>query len=298
MKKNFCVTTDTCADYFASEYKKLDIPFVHVKRVLNGEEIFEVYDSQEEYDAFYESLKTERPTTAATNETEFEEFFTKVLAEREGDIVHVCLSSGLSLTYDNALKAVENMKDKLGSRKIHIVDSLIATAGMAMQVEHLIELRDKGVATEEAVASVINLRDHQQGWIVVSDLFHLKRGGRISGVKAMLGTVLGMKPILHVAKSGKVVIENKKMGVKKSVAYIMDKIKELGEKAKEKFVESPLYIIRTTICDAYIELKKAIKEKYPTIKIKEGIIGPTLGTHSGPSACCVLWQGAPRLDIK
>jgi len=295
----FVVTTDSCADFFKSDYEKMNVPYIIIKRILDGVEISEVYDSEQECEEFYEKLKNgERPTTVAGNEQEFIEFFTKVLSETKGDIVHICLSSGLSVTYDNAIKAVEAMQPKLNGRKIHIVDSLIATWGMAMLVERLVEMRDVGMDTGEAIEKIKEIRDHQQGWFVITDLFHAKRGGRISGTKAMIGSVLGIKPIMIIAKNGKLAIQGKAIGAKKAVKYLVDKVEEMGAKVRDKFMDTTLYIVRTTKGEIYEDIKKALAEKFPKLKVKEGIMGPTIGTHAGSTATAILFEGAPRLDLK
>jgi len=297
-KKNFIVTSDSCADLFKSDYEKMQVPLIVVKRVLNGEEHSDVYDSEAELDTFYESLKTERPSTVAVNTQEFVEFFTKVLSETEGDIIHICLSSGLSLTYDNAIKALPELEKIAKGRKIHIIDSLLATYGEAILVEALVEMRDAGFSTEDALAKAIHLRDHTQGWVVVSDLYHLKRGGRISGAKAAIGTILGIKPVICASKYGKLAIENKAKGTKKAVSYLMEKLEELGDMANPDFLDSSMYILRTTKTDTYDELKKEIQSKYPSVTLKEGIIGPVIGTHVGGEAVAIIFVGAPKLDIQ
>ena len=263
----------------------MDVPYIIVKRVLDGEEIEDMYDSREELDAFYESLKTQRPTTTALNTQEFEEFFSKIMDERPGDIIHVCLSSGLSLTYDNAVKAIPTLKKKYPDRKVHVIDSRSATTGQGLQVDRLIELRDSGVSTEDAIKIAEELKINVHIWAMISDLGHLKRGGRISGAKAMIGTVLGVKPILHVAKSGKIAIENKMKGTKNAVNYIIEKIVEHGDMKNDDFLDSTLYLIQTTESDNFTELKKQVTQRFPTLNIKEAIIGPVVGSHVGGSAC-------------
>jgi len=289
----FVVTTDSCADFFKKDYQKMDVPYIIIKRVLNGVEVEDMYDSEAECNAFYESLrKGERPTTVALNTQEFEQFWGDILDRTEGDIIHVCLSSGLSLTYDNAVKAAANLKEKLGKRKIHVIDSLIATWGMGIMVEKLCKMRDEGIDTTEAVKRAEYTRDRLQGWVAVSDLFHLKRGGRISGAKAMIGTVLGIKPIIVIAKNGKLAIQNKMKGVKKAASYLLSKIEEMGG-----LVDGELRLIYSTKGEVYDEIKSMIAKTYPKMKVTEGIVGPVIGTHLGSNAVAILFEGIERLDI-
>lgn len=298
MKKNFIVTTDSCADWFKSEYAAQDVHCIPVKYVLGGAEISNVPNSAEEMEKFYENLKQgSLPSTVALNQTELEEFFGEVLGKTEGDIIHICLSSGLSLTYDNAVKAVKSINEKLQGRKIYLIDSLIATWGMGMMVDQLVEMRDNGTETQAAVDRILDLRDNMQGWVAVSDLFHLKRGGRISGAKAAIGTVLGIKPIIVLSKKGKLEVQNKMKGPRKAVAYLMEKMETLGEKCNPNFMNGTAYLARTTRGEIYELLKKAIAEKYPTLKVKECIVGTVVGTHLGNTAVALIFEGGARLDI-
>lgn len=270
-----------------------------MKRVLDGNEIGELFDSDKEYDAFYDTIKKgARPTTVALNPFELEEHFKKILnAEETGDIIHIPLSSGLSVTCENAIKVAETMNKTLKGRQIYVVDSLLATLGMGMQVEELITMRNEGKTTKEAIQRVQELRDRQQGWVIMSDLFHLKRGGRISGVKAAIGAILNIRPIIIINKKGKLVIENRMRGNAGAIKYVISKLETLGEKALADFLKKPIYVLRTSAGQLHDDVIAAIKEKYPSANIKSGIIGPIIGTHVGCGGVAVIFEGAKRLDI-
>ena len=297
--KNFIISTDSCVDIFKTTLEKNNVHCLVMKRALDGKEIGELFDSEREYDAFYDTLKKgAKPTTIALNPYEHEEHFKRILeAEPAGDIIHVPLSSGLSVTCENAQKVAAEINKTLTNRKIYIIDSLIASQGMAMLVEELIAMRDAGKTADEAVKRVTELRDNLHSWIIMSDLFHLKRGGRISGVKATIGTILNIKPIIIVNKRGRLVIENRMRGGAGAINYVLSKIETLGEHAKPDFFEQTLYFSRTSDSPLYDELIAAAKKKYPDIKIKRGIIGPIIGTHLGCGAAIVFFEGAKRLDI-
>ena len=136
----------------------------------------------------------------------------------------------------------------------------------------------------------------------MTDLFHLRRGGRISGVKAAIGTVLNLRPIIHLSKKGKLAIENKMRGNVKAIKYILSRMEKFGEKwAKDHggdFSKSTVWVVRTSKSDLHEMVKSAIKSAYPGVTIKDGIVGPIIGTHLGCGGVAVLFQGAPRLDIE
>jgi len=296
----FTISVDSSSDLYKSFLKANNIYCLVMKRVLNGKEIEELFDSEREFDNFYETLKKgDLPTTVAINPFELKEHFEKILkAEKDGDIIHVGLSSGLSLTQENALKAAAEVNETLKGRKVYAFDSLVATHGIVQLVDELIKLRDAGVATEDAIKRITELRDHQQGWVIMTDLFHLKRGGRISGAKAVIGAILGIKPIVCINDKGKLAIENKMRGNSGAINYILGKIKELGENARDDFKDGTIYAVRTSKSALFDELKSAVSEKYPTMKVKEAVIGPIIGTHLGCGGAIVLFEGAKRLSVK
>jgi len=178
-----------------------------------------------------------------------------------------------------------------------VVDSLIATVGMAYLVELAIGLRDGGIETEAAVARLTEARDRLQGWVVVGNLFHLKRGGRISGFKAALGTLLNMKPVIVLSKMGRLAIENTVKGYKKAIKYLLSIVDKLGVAALPDFFSRPVYMGRSSKSEAYDEFRRAFVEKFPKATFKELIVGPIIGTHLGDGCVIVLFEGAPRLDI-
>jgi len=300
MKKNFIISTDSCCDHYKSYLDKQNIYCIILKRILNGKEYIELYDSAEEFDKFYEELgKGALPTTSLLNIVELQEYFESIFkVEPQGDIVHVCLSSGLSATYGNAVRAAEIVNAKSGVRRVYVIDSLIATHGMSMQVDKLIEMRDAGMASQAAVKKCEEIRDHQQGWVIMSDLFHLKRGGRIGGFQAAIGSVLGIKPIICLNREGKLAMENKMRGAGNAIDYLLAKMKELGTNYGTDFSRSCLYLVRTSKSKLYDDFKAAVIKKYPKLKYTERIVGPIIGTHLGCGGICVLFEGAPRLDVK
>lgn len=298
--KQFTISTDSCVDLYRDYLKKNGVHCIVMKRVVNGQEFGELYNSKAEFEAFYEELKKGAlPTTTALNPFELQEHFEEIFEREKGDIIHLPLSSGLSVTCENALKAAEEVNKKYKARKVFVVDSLVATHGMAMLVDKLIEMRDSGMSAENALENIKQVRDRQQGWVIMSDLFHLKRGGRISGMAAAIGSLLGIKPIICVTKKGKLAIENKMRGSVNAIKYVLSKMETLGEKSWTGFAESTVYLVRTSESKLYDEFAAAVKAKYPKIKLKEDlVVGPIIGTHLGGGAAIVLFEGAPRLDIE
>jgi len=300
MDKRFIISTDSCCDHKKSYLEENNVPCIILKRVLNGKEIGELYDSDEEFENFFEEIKKGAlPTTTALNPTELQEHFESILkAEPHGDIIHLSLSSGLSVTCENAKRAAAEVNKNFKDRKVHIVDSLIATHGMSMLVDKLIEMRDAGITTENAIKKIESIRDHQQGWVIMSDLFHLRRGGRLSGFQAMVGSLLGVKPIICINREGKLAPENKMRGAGKAIEYVISKMEELGQKHGTDFSKQMVYLVRTSKSQIFDDFKAAALKKYPKLKYTERIVGPIIGTHLGSGGICILFEGAQRLDVK
>jgi len=301
--KAFIVSTDTCCDLPKSRLVELDVRYLILKRILGEEVISECFDTDKEFDAFYDTLKTgDLPTTTQLTPFEFKDYFQDIFAsETEGDIIHISLSSGLSGTYNNAVSAAKEvnreMEKKKDPRRVHVFDSLMATLGQGEQVEELCAMRDKGVAVKDAIAKLTKIRDHQQGWVIMSDLFHLRRGGRISGAKAAIGVVLNIRPIIHISTSGKLAFESKMRGNLKAIKYILSRMDKFGDKYNKDFGTSTVWVVRTSQSELHQQLKASIKSAYPSVTIKEAIVGPIIGTHLGCGGVAVLFRGAPRLDI-
>lgn len=297
MAKTFTLSTDSCVDMYKSELERRGIYCINLKYILDDQVVSVLYEKESEYDDFYNLIaKGAMPTTTQINPQEFKEHFEKILAaEKEGDIIHISLSGGLSKTCENAKNTADEMNKTLNGRKIYVLDSLICCCGIEVQLNRFEELRKTGVPAEKAIKIVEELRDGQNVWIIVNDLFHLKRGGRISGPKAVIGTVLGIKPIIIFAANGKLAIENKMRGTKKAVAYILSKMKEMSNNSD--FSGQDLYVIKTSQSDTADELDAAVRAMYPKATVKHRRIGPIIGTHVGNGMACVLFNGKKRLDI-
>ena len=308
MDKKFIVSCDTCADMPRSWYEKNGVHYIILKRIINGNEISECFDGDEDFDNFYASLKKgDLPTTTQLNPAELREYFEKILkAEKTGDLVHLSLSSGLSNTCNNAITTAEEMNKEFeakGSpRRVYVIDSLMGTLGIGEQVDQMVKMRDEGVETAEAIAKIEEWRTHQQGWVVMTDLFHLRRGGRIKASAAVIGALLNIRPIIHLSKQGKLPVENKVSGNIKAVKYLLSRMQKYGAEYMQKnggdFNKSTIWVVRTSNSELYDLLLSNVRMAYPEANVRTGIVGPIIGTHLGCGGVALLFHGAPRLDIE
>ena len=295
---SFIISTDNSADFFKSDMEKKGIYCVPLKRILENQTFTEIYDSDEEYDAFYKELdQGHLSTTSPVTPEQFEKHFAKILAaHKTGDIIHVPLSSNMSECYKNAVETAAKMNPTLKNRKIYVFDSLTCTSGINMLLDRLMEMRETTPA-ERALIILEGLRDTQQLFFIVDDLAHLVRGGRLKASKAFIGSLMGIKPILIMNRKGWPTVETSVKGSRKALKFLVKQTEKRAENKKETYDGKPIYLMRTNDTEQYTELKKLVEKKYPKAIIKENKIGPIIGTHTGSGTVGILFQGKARLDV-
>ena len=239
---------------------------------------FDEFAKDEDYKGFYDQIRAGKmPTTSQINIVEHEEFFETLLDKYEGDIVHVTLSSGLSSTYASACKAAENVNEKHGNR-VYVVDSLGATIATRHVVDEAQRLRDGGVCAADAAEQLKQFTYKLQTWFMPTDLMHLKRGGRVSGPSAYIGTALNIKPIINFDKYGALAVVQKKMGAGKGIAAMVEAFKKLSAAVPHK-----VYIASadSEFAEELLQKAKAVR---PDCQFEIGWIGPVIGAHTGCNA--------------
>lgn len=299
--KKFAISVDSCVDHYKSYIEGKDVYYIILKHIIGGVPYEHMYDSPEEYERFYESIRRgAMPTTSQLSPFEMQEYFERILQkEPERDIIHIPLSSGLSSTCDNAKAAAAKLNEGLSGRRIYVMDSLAATTSIALLTDRLIEMRDLWLSAAEAVKKLEYIRDRIQLWAIVGDLSHLRRGGRLSVIKATVGTILKIKPILIIDAAGKLTVECTAKGTKNAVECVLDKMKRYGPPGDSGFEKRGVYLTQTSAPETYAAFKEALLERYPRARIiKEGFTGPIIGTHVGPGTMAVVFEGKERLPGK
>jgi len=253
----FILTTDTSCDAFKSDLNAHNIPWIPLTYTLDGAEHADNYSSDNEYQAFYDKLATgAMPTTSQINTFAHEEFFEKVFANHpDGDIVHLTLSGGLSETVNSARIAASNMQERHASRKVHIVDTLSATQGHNQILDFALELRETATALE-AVAAIEEYRSKINAWFMVDDLHHLKRGGRVSKLSAVFGTLLKIKPILTINNEGKLAVVKKAKGHAGALNFLLEVIAQ-NKASKDS---GAFYVVNANAHPLVAQLKEKLQE--------------------------------------
>lgn len=282
----YTLASDATLDLPIDLIEKYDIAVVPMAFTLDGEEIMHYPDERNmTTEAFYDALKQgKKSVTSQINPATYVEFFTPILEKGE-DILYICFTSGLSGTYQSALIAKDMLMEDFPERTISVVDSLCASAGQGYFVYLAALKKEEGLSLTELEEWVIAHRNRIAHWFTVEDLFHLQRGGRLSFAEAMLGSALKIKPIISVDKDGKLYVENKVRGNKKSVEYMIEKINDTMDEE-----EHTLFIAHGDAEERALALKDKLLERTQAENIRITKIGPVIGSHTGPGMLAVLFM--------
>ncbi|MDE5562272.1 MAG: DegV family protein [Clostridiales bacterium] len=274
----FHLSTDTVCDVYKSELRERGIDYISTYYTIDGVEHKDEITRDDELKDFYAKIRGgEMPTTSQVTQNDYEEFFGELIKKCDGDIVHITISSGLTTSPLAARHVAEQILKETG-RRIYIVDSLAATIATRLVVDEAERLRDEDVSAEEAVAFLEDFVNHNHTWFMPTDLMHLKRGGRVSGPSAYIGTALNIKPILRFDPAGALVVMQKKIGASKGVAEMINIFKRDSAAKPHK-----VYIASADSDLAEGMLKKA-KAARPDCDIEVAMIGPVIGAHTGANA--------------
>lgn len=284
------ITTDNTADLPYSYYQEHDIEYMYLTYQLEGEN----YGKNNELNCkeFYDKMRNgSMPTTSQVNSEEAKEVLRPIL-EEGFDILHLAFSSGLSGSYNSVRLAAEELAEEFPERKIIVVDSLCASLGEGLFVDKAVELKEEGKTLEENVAW---LEEHKVNFchvFTVDDLFHLHRGGRVSKVAAVVGTMINLKPLLHVDNEGHLIPVGKVRGRKKSLAGLVAMMEERMGSWKDK--NEKIFISHGDCQEDAEYVAKLVKEKFGYETFLINTIGATIGTHSGPGTVALFFMGDYR----
>ena len=283
---DFKIVTDSGCDFTAAETEQMDVIRVPLSVLFKGK-LQDDFATDAERKILYNGVREgEMPTTSAVNPDGWANAMRPVL-EAGKDVLCLCFSSGLSTTYQSAVIAAEELKEEYPDRTINVVDSLCAALGQGLLVWHACAHRDAGESLAEVTAWVEANKLHICHWVTVEDLNHLKRGGRVSAATAMVGTMLNIKPIIHVNDEGKLVSVAKTRGRKAAIDYITKKVAEATDKE--------MVFVGHGDCREDAEVCAAIlKEKYGVKNVHIGYVGAVIGAHTGPGVLVTFFLGEKR----
>lgn len=281
----FILSTDTCCDDFKSHLKQNNIEYITMSYICEDEVLHDEANSFEDYENFYNEMRNGKVfSTTGLNVFEVREYFEYLLKKYNSDILHICLSSGISGTY-NIVQSVADELNENSENKIYVFDSLCVTQPQNVLVKYAKGLRDKEMSANEAMEALSNEVQHLMVYFFLNDLDALKRGGRISGIQAMMGKALQLRPLLTFDSEGKLRVIEKIMGTKKAIKTLMDKLVE----QYDENAEFPITLAYAG--ENYInELKNLVLSKFPNAQINIGPVGPVIASHTGPALTAIIFH--------
>ena len=284
---SYQIITDSCCDLTRQQYTDLNVICVPLTVLYNGES-HDNFTDPAAVKAFYDELRSGvMASTAAVNPEGWANAMKPALDKGE-DVLIIAFSSGLSTTYQSAVIAAKELQEVYPDRKICVVDSLCAALGQGLLVWHACRKRSEGLSVEENAAWVEENKLKLCHWVTVDELATLKRGGRISATTAVVGTMLNIKPIIHVDNDGHLISSAKVRGRKAAMEYLVKKFGETGVDRETVFIghgDCP---------EDAAQLEAMLKEAYGIRNITTGYVGPVIGAHTGPGVLVVFYMGEHR----
>lgn len=290
--RKFVITTDTTSDLPKDYISEHNITVLPLTYVLEG--ITYTQDNGLEFKEFYNKMKNgSMPTTSQVNPTQAKEVFDKLYNEGF-DILHIAFSSVLSGSYNSARIAAEEAMEENSDCKIIVIDSLCASMGEGLLIHKAVLMREEGKSIDEVANWIEENKLHVCHNFTPMDLFHLYRGGRVSKTAAIIGTMINVKPILHVDNEGRLIPIGKVRGRKKSLITLVDNMEQqLGSYLEENKRDGVFIGHGDSLEDAQF-VADLIKERFGIESFIIDYVGPVIGAHTGPGILALFFMGESR----
>lgn len=289
----FKIITDSTADLPADYLEEHQVGCMPISYILDG--VTYGGDRELDWKEFYALMRKEgkMPTTSQLNPAEIKKYMEECAGSFQ-EILYLAFSSGLSGTCGNARLAAGEVMEEHPGVKITVVDSLCASMGEGLFVHKAVKMRDEGRSMEETAGW---LESHIQNFVhvfTVDDLYHLYRGGRVSKAAAVVGTMVSIKPKLHVDDEGHLILIGKVRGRKKSLSALVDYMEEkMGSWAGEN-KDDMVFISHGDALEDAEYVRDQIKQRLGCEHFMISHIGPTIGAHSGPGTIALFFMGESR----
>ena len=287
-----CSTADLSEQHFQAR----DISYICFHFSLDGKHYPDDLGRSISFDAFYQAMANGAETkTSQINVEEFLAYFTPFLQAGK-DILHVCLSSGLSGVYNSACVARDTLAEQFPERQIYIVDSLGASSGYGLLMDRLADLRDSGMKLDDLYGWVQAHRLELHHWFFSTDLTFYIKGGRISKTAGAIGTILGICPLLNMDHLGRLIPRAKIRPKKKAFAEIVRRMEENAQGGTD--YSGKCYISHSACMEDARAVAQLVEARFPRLNGRVEIysVGTTIGSHTGPGTVALFFWGSPRED--
>ncbi len=288
---SFKIVTDSCANLTGELIEKYSVEIISLQYHMNDNSYDSYVKGQNpDFSDAYKFLREKgKITTSLVGRDECDRVIIPLLQQGE-DVLVLAFSSGLSGTYQNIVTAAEDYKEEFPDRKIIVVDTLAASMGQGLLVHYAVELKNQGKTMEEIAQWVEENKLNLVHIFTLDDLYFLKRGGRLSGAGAVVGTVLAIKPLMHVANDGKLYVTGKARGRKASIEHLINSLEEKGENIKDQTI----FIVHGDCKEDAKFIAAAVKTRYGVKDVVINCLDPVIVSHSGPNTLAIFFMGKER----
>lgn len=293
---NFVLSCCSTADLTKEHFEKRDIKYLCFHYALDGNTYDDDLYQSISSDDFYTALKNGAEcSTSQVNISEYLDFFTSHL-EQGKDILHICISSGISGSLNSARNAASIAAERFPDRKIYVVDSLAASSGFGLMMDKLADLRDDGMDIDQIYNWVEENKLRMHHWFFSTDLTFYVKGGRISKASGWFGGILNICPLLNVDFMGRLVPRHKARGKKNVIQETLKRMEMFAQNGLD--YSGKCYISHSDSIEDATALKNLVEAKFPNLygEVEIYNIGTTIGCHSGPGTVALFFWGEPRKD--
>ena len=289
----FKIVTDSTADLPKEYLAENEIGCLNLCYIMDGVTYGGETGKEMDVKEFYDQMRAGKmPTTSQVNPEEAKKYFESIIADGYMEILYLAFSSGLSGTCNSGRIAAEEIMEEHPDVKIIVIDSLCASLGEGLFVYYAVEMRKQGKSFSETAEW---MKKHIQNFVhmfTVDDLNHLHRGGRVSKTTAVIGTLVGIKPILHVDSEGHLVAVDKVRGRKKSLLKLVDYMQEKMGSFRED--NTMVMLSHGDAPEDAQFVADEVKKRFGIDKFLINPVGPTIGAHAGPGVIALFFLGEDR----
>lgn len=291
---DFILSCCSTADLTKEHFEQRNIHYICFHYELDGISYQDDLGQSMTFEDFYAAMQNGADTkTSQVNAAEFEEYFETFLQAGK-DVLHICLSSGISGTYNSANIAKDILTEKYPDRKIYIVDSLGASSGFGLLADKLADLRDEGKSIDEVYDWAMKNRLNVQTWFFSTDLTFYVKGGRVSKTSGFVGNLLNICPLLNMDDQGKLIPRQKIRTKRKVIQAIVEQMEQFAENRFD--YNGKCYISHSACPEDAKAVADMIEERFPKLngKVEINNIGTTIGSHTGPGTVALFFWGDAR----
>lgn len=293
---DYVISCCSTADLSKEHFEERDIKYICFHYMLDGKDYADDLGQSVSFEQFYSSMDNGADTqTSQVNVSEYLDYFCKFLEEGK-DVIHVCLSSGISGTYNSAVNAANIAEQRYPDRRIYIVDSLGASSGYGLLMDRVADMRDSGMRIDTLRDWIEEHKLNLHHWFFSSDLKFYIKGGRISKTAGTIGTILGICPLLNMDDQGRLIPRSKIRSKKKVIQEIVERMKEHAENGLD--YSGKCYISQSACKEDAQAVANLVEAAFPKLngKVEINYIGTTIGSHTGPGTVALFFWGDKRED--